>query len=226
MRNIIVLLVLLTSPLLLQAQDSCRYLSVKPDTFFINQYTDSVINERLVYTGNKDISYSSCSFVFTDTASIDIKEAATTTGVSGPFIFSRFGGYRVIYKHDSITRNTVVHAMYHVYHAGASAPVIDCEVPVIFVINSGLVPETPGTVALALYPNPVKSTATVKADKAFKHASVLLYNSVGQKVLQKDDVTSGYSVTIDCSGLPPGMYSVVVVNEGSVSSTRMHIITR
>lgn len=218
-----VFFLLLLLPVFAGAQDSCSYLTIKPDTFFIEQYKDSVVFEKLVYTGNKDISYSTCYFHLENTANIKIGDSAITTGVAGPFIFSRFGGFKVAYQKDSIEINTVVKGWYQVYHPGAGSPVIDCRVPVTFVINNSLVPELPGTVPLAIYPNPAQTSTTLKLDKGLTDATIMLYNSIGEKVWQASNITAGYSVTIDCSGLPSGGYVVVVLNGGRTVTGRMQI---
>jgi hypothetical protein len=72
--------------------------------------------------------------------------------------------------------------------------------------------------ALTVYPNPFSSAATIRSDRALKNATLVMYNSMGQKV---NDISS---ITIDAGGtielqrdlLPAGVYFIRVMEEDRI----------
>ncbi|HUM47120.1 MAG TPA: hypothetical protein PLD84_09335, partial [Chitinophagales bacterium] len=58
---------------------------------------------------------------------------------------------------------------------------------------------------ISVYPNPFSGQATLHADKMLKDATLMLYNSSGQKVKQEENI-SGQVFTLQRGGLPIGSY--------------------
>ena len=56
-----------------------------------------------------------------------------------------------------------------------------------------------------VYPNPFSSEAIIETDNAFKNATLVVYNSIGQPVKQIKDIT-GQSVVLSRDNLPNGLY--------------------
>jgi len=118
------------------AQSVCDSVSISPDTVHINQLTDQAAFIDVIYTGQNDVSYAICAFIFTDSSNMDINDLAVTNGLAGPFTFSPDGGYDIIYNNPSIPPNTIVNGFFYIYNNGISSPAIDCLLPVTFIVNS------------------------------------------------------------------------------------------
>ncbi len=69
-----------------------------------------------------------------------------------------------------------------------------------------------------IYPNPFSDYALLTATPAFNHATITLYNHLGQKIREINDV-SGHSVKFDRDNLPPGLYFVTLKNQKTVTKT-------
>src|SRR5687767_2504489 len=66
----------------------CDSVFASPDTFFVQQGTDTSVNLSVSYTGGSDISYSIVRFAFNDSTFIDINDMNVTNGVAGPFTYA------------------------------------------------------------------------------------------------------------------------------------------
>jgi hypothetical protein len=79
---------------------------------------------------------------------------------------------------------------------------------------------------LAFYPNPFSSLTTLKlnSDRYLTHASVTLYNSIGQQVNQINNI-SGQEIILHRNGLPAGLYTArLIENDKVVASERLLIV--
>lgn len=68
---------------------------------------------------------------------------------------------------------------------------------------------------LSIYPNPMTDQTTLSFDNSLEHASIFIYNSIGQKVQTTQNV-SGNTIIINRGDLPPGVYSVRVEENNQV----------
>lgn len=203
----------------LYSQSICDSLDIEPDTFFINQSFDTVVFDTLTYSGPSDISYSECYFIFSDTTYIDIKESAFTHGISGPFTFSKWNGYRIIYNTTSIPLNTIVNAQYGVYHAGITDPIIDCLLPITFIINgtTGL-ESVHEESSLNIFPNPFSTQTTLQSGNVFDDATLTVYNCFGQTIRQVKRI-SGLTITLHRENLPNGLYFIRLAQRNKIIAT-------
>ena len=69
--------------------------------------------------------------------------------------------------------------------------------------------------ATDVYPNPFISEVTIRADKPFKNARIVVYNSIGQHIKTIENV-SGSSVSIDLSGEASKLYFVTIHSDGRI----------
>ena len=212
MKSKLLLLVFALSTFGASSQTICDSVSIQPE-FHINQSLDTVVFDTLTYTGQRDISYSTCYFLFPDTSKIDIKEIAVTNGISGPFTFTKWNGYQIIYNNPNIPDNTLVNAFYGVYHGGNPNPTIDCLLPVTFIINAttGMEPLY-NQDSFSIFPNPFSSATTLQAIKNFKDATMTIYNLAGEKVKQIKNI-SGEKIILQRDNLPGGLYFIRVMQD-------------
>ena len=73
--------------------------------------------------------------------------------------------------------------------------------------------------AVAVYPNPAKDVVTVKADKL---SSVVIYNTVGQKVFEQK--LEADETTINTSDFETGIYMMRIVANGSEVTTKISVV--
>ena len=225
MKTKLLLFILTLSTLGASSQTICDSVNIEPDTFYINQSVDTVVFDTLTFIGQDDIAYSECYFNFLDTTYIDIKENAFTHGVSGPFIFSKWGGYKIIYNTPSIPANTVINAQYGVFHPGIPNPTIDCLLPVTFIING-----TTGIESLhkerrlKIFPNPFSTQTTFQTGSIFNDATLTVYNAFGQVVKQIKNV-SGQTATLFRDNLASGLYFVRLTEENKIIAADKLLIT-
>jgi hypothetical protein len=185
------------------AQDICDSVFISPDTIYLNQFSDTTVTIVITYTGQRDISYSACSFVFQDTTHITIKDYLYTNGVSGPFIF--MGTWQqLVYKNPNIPAHTIIQAQLHIDHG---PQIIDCYLPVTFIINSVMaIKDQPAELTFRIFPNPVRDRLHIVTNQG--GCEISLYDLWGKKISE----ASG--PVIDLSGLRQGIY-VLIVRKGS-----------
>lgn len=63
-----------------------------------------------------------------------------------------------------------------------------------------------------IFPNPFFAEATLRTNKIFKNASLIFYNSIGQKVKQIDNIT-GQEVTLYRDKLPSGLFFLYLTQD-------------
>ena len=78
---------------------------------------------------------------------------------------------------------------------------------------SGLVDEVPPSM-ISVYPNPVGPTATLEMGRRVHHGVLMIFNALGEHVLQQD--VSGYSTTLHFDGMPSGIYFYHLTSNGQV----------
>lgn len=225
MKTTLLLFIFTLSTLAVSSQTICDSVKIEPDTFYINQSLDTVVFDTLTFIGQADISYSKCYFNFFDTTYIDIKEIAFTHGISGPFTFTKWNGYKIIYNTSNIPVNTIVNAQYGVYHQGIPNPTIDCLLPVTFIINGTTGIESLHKESrLKIFPNPFSSQTTLQTGNIFNDATLTVYNCFGQTVKQIKNI-SGQTITLHCDNLPSGLYFIWLTQYNKVIMTDKLIIT-
>lgn len=67
-------------------------------------------------------------------------------------------------------------------------------------VENALVPNN-----LIIYPNPISTIATLTSEKPLDHATLNIYDVLGKKAKQMDNV-SGNTVTLNRDGLTNGIY--------------------
>ena len=75
------------------------------------------------------------------------------------------------------------------------------------------------TQAVQVYPNPVKDVITVKAENL---SSVVIYNSIGQKVFAQE--LDANELTINMSDYETGIYMVRIVADGNEVIRKISVI--
>jgi hypothetical protein len=188
------------------AQTVCDSVFISPDTVYINELTDVAAFVDVIYTGQNDVSYSTCSFIFPDSSNIDINYFAVSNGVAGPFVFSAPNGYQIIYNNPAIPPNTIVNAFFHIYHDAIPFPAIDCQLPVTFIINSttGLAEQPANTTRFNFFPNPASSLLTIEG--ASGETELSIYDLPGKKLFST--VLRESKTTLDLSFLSKGIYII------------------
>jgi len=225
MKTILLLYIITFSILGVSSQTICDSVNVEPDTFYINQSLDTVVFDTLTFIGQSDISYSECYFNFFDTTYIDIKESAVTNGISGPFTFTKWNGYKIIYTSSNIPVNTIVNAQYGIYHQGIPDPTIDCLLPVTFIINGTTGIESLHKESrLEIFPNPFSTQTTLLTVNIFNEATLTVYNCFGQTVKQIKNI-SGQTITLHRDNLPSGVYFIQLTQHNKVITTDKLVIT-
>lgn len=224
MKTKLLLFIFTLSTLGVSSQTICDSVNIEPDTFYINQSLDTVVFDTLKFIGQGDISYSTCYFKFFDTTYIDIKEIAITNGVSGPFTFTKWNGYKIIYNTSNIPVNTIVNAQYGVYHQGIPNPTIDRLLPVTFIINGTTGIESLHKESrLKIYPNPFSTQTTLQTGNIFNDATLTVYNCFGQTLKQIKSI-SGQTITLHRDNLPSGLYFIQLTQHNKVITTDKLVI--
>jgi hypothetical protein len=202
------------------AQSVCDSVSISPDTVYINQLTDVAAFVDVIYTGQNDISYSTCSFIFPDSSNIDINYFAVSNGIAGPFVFSAPNGYQIVYNNPAIPANTIVNAFFHIYHDANPFPAIDCQLPVTFIINSttGL-SEPVNTNRFSFFPNPVNRFLTIESTPGETELSI--YDLPGKKLFST--VLRESKTTVDLSFLSRGIYMITTEKKNYKASKKLVI---
>ncbi len=210
------------------SQTICDSVTIKPDTFYIHQSTDTVVFDTLMYIGQRDISYSICYFLFQDTTYIDIKEIAVTHGISGPFTFTKWNGYKIIHNSPNIPINTVVNAQYGVYHSAIPPPpAIDCLLPVTFIINATTgIESLYKKIKLKIWPNPFSTIATIETNATIgnKGVSMVIFDLSGHQIKRIDNI-SEQQIIIDRNNLSNGIYFIYLTLNNKIIGTDKLIIT-
>ena len=74
--------------------------------------------------------------------------------------------------------------------------------------------------ALSLYPNPVQNAAVLHWNKTIEQGTILVINSTGVKMYQKQIENSSNAISIDLSSLKNGLYYLVLIpKEGLTEKT-------
>lgn len=209
----------------LRSQTICDSVFIQPAVFYLNQAADTLVYDTLTYIGQRDISYSLVYFKFQDSTYMTIHDNAVTNGVSGPFTFSNPFGYKVNYKMPNIPASTVVNAHYGVYHAGMPAPIIDCLLPVTFIINGASAIQFAHTGgASEIYPNPFARSATVQLGCLVRNATVSIYNATG-KMLRRLTNFSGSDLVLERGDLAEGIYFLHAVQGDKLVAKHKFAVT-
>lgn len=205
------------------AQTICDSVSIAPDTFYITQGTDTVVFDTLTFTGQSDISYSTCYFHFPDTSYITINEIAVSNGISGPFTFTKWDGYKIIYKNPTIPPGTIVNGFYKVYHNAIPNPAIDCSLPVTFIINSVTeIPQHNAVQDITIYPNPATDLISINLPSNYSNPQLSIYNLTGQLLSQKPITSTQIPIT----ELRNGMYIFVIESGDKVVGRQRVVVNR
>jgi hypothetical protein len=77
---------------------------------------------------------------------------------------------------------------------------------------------------LTVYPNPVSSQAIIHSANFFKDASLIVYNSFGQKVKQINHI-SGRTVTFFRDNLESGLYFIRLMEDDKILATNKLVIS-
>jgi hypothetical protein len=211
LKNLFFLLLIFLSGKM-NSQTICDSVSIDPDTIYISQLTDTTVTTDIIYTGQRDISYSACSFIFADTTHIKISDYVYTNGVSGPFILTATW-YKLVYKNPNIPANTVVTAQFRIDHG---PQIIDCYLPVTFIINSTIdIKEFSDEVQFQAFPNPGYDLVKVRTKDGGYDISV--FDLQGRKI--SDHRAKSAESVIDLSGSGPGVY-LIVLRKGNQITTR------
>ena len=78
--------------------------------------------------------------------------------------------------------------------------------------------EIPYEVKLNIFPNPFSDLATLQTQATLEEATLLIYNSLGQKVTQINNI-SGQNVTLCRNNLPCGLYLIHLVEHNIIIAT-------
>lgn len=73
------------------------------------------------------------------------------------------------------------------------------------------------TVSIGISPNPCQNEIVFSNDESFVNASLTIVNSIGQIVVQMENIT-GTAVQVDSKNLPAGMYFTTIKDEGQIFS--------
>lgn len=74
------------------------------------------------------------------------------------------------------------------------------------------------------YPNPFTTKITIQTEIVLKNASLIVYNSFGQRIKQMDNI-SGQSFTLHRDNLPSGVYFLQVTQDNNTLITDKLVIT-
>lgn len=220
----------LLAPLLLfslsaRSQTICDSVFIQPAVFYLTQPTDSLVYDTLTYTGQRDISYSNVYFKFQDSTYIIIHDNSVTHGVAGPFTYSYPFGYKIIYKMANIPANTIVNAHYGVYHAGNPSPIIDCLLPVTFVINPVAGLQAHSDPQLNVFPNPLASTLEIRLEHRLQNGSAAFFNAVGEQVKFIANL-QGRTLSLRHINLVPGVYFLELKDKDQIIGTKKIVISQ
>jgi hypothetical protein len=81
--------------------------------------------------------------------------------------------------------------------------------------------EIDATYALVIYPNPASGEVTMQVPNEMANAALVVYNAVGQTVIQQSNIANAPSVRIDVSPLAAGLYVVELRSEGARMRARL-----
>jgi len=77
---------------------------------------------------------------------------------------------------------------------------------------------------IEFFPNPFSSQLNITTSTDFENASLKLFNSVGQLVMEKNNL-NGKSISIERENLSNGIYFVELLQEGNVLTKSKLIVT-
>jgi hypothetical protein len=78
-----------------------------------------------------------------------------------------------------------------------------------------------GKSGVKIFPNPAKDFINVKVQSDIRYANLLIYNNLGQVVLNK---TIDKDCKIDISDIKPGVYTIIIQSSGELEKTRLVVI--
>lgn len=81
----------------------------------------------------------------------------------------------------------------------------------------------PNEQTLVVFPNPVAQQLTVQSQVKYTGATLIIRNVIGERVMQIEDM-SGSTLTIDCSELTDGIYSIQIVQGAEVRVTEKIVV--
>jgi uncharacterized delta-60 repeat protein len=91
-------------------------------------------------------------------------------------------------------------------------------------ILDGINTDTPQTSVLNVYPNPFSTQTTLQTENVFDNATLIMYNSAGQKVRSISNI-NGQTITLIREGLSVGFYFVQIMENNKITSSTKLIIT-
>lgn len=83
---------------------------------------------------------------------------------------------------------------------------------------------TPQSKEVKFYPNPFSTQMNIISPNDFENASFKLYNSVGQLVLERNNL-NGKSITLERENLSNGIYLIQLFQEGKMLTTNKLVIS-
>ena len=82
----------------------------------------------------------------------------------------------------------------------------------------------PQSKEVKFYPNPFTTQMSISSSNDFENASFKLYNSVGQLVLERNNL-NGKSVTLERENLSNGIYLIQLFQDGKMLATDKLVIS-
>ncbi len=80
----------------------------------------------------------------------------------------------------------------------------------------------PNEIALNIYPNPSKSETTIQSNIYLTNATLVIFNSVGERITQKSNI-SGNTINLKLDNFKPGIY-FIHINEGNNVSIKNRMV--
>ena len=77
----------------------------------------------------------------------------------------------------------------------------------------------------SIFPNPFSSTTTLRTDKNFKDATLIVYNLFGQEVKEMKNI-SGQSITLQRDNLPSGLYFIRLMQDNKIIATDKLVVSQ
>jgi hypothetical protein len=174
-----------------------------------------------------------------------IVQAADTDGVlltipfsSGPFTVSPgiyFLGVNQYATDSNITLGTSTYnyrpeSAYFLFEGGtwtpveqnAGGPIIVCYILRLNMQDLSISVNEIGDRKFQVYPNPTSSSLNIKSMDANGEFSVELYDMVGNKIMEMDAIAAR-EISLDVSGVAPGMYLLKTTAGGNSSSVRVAV---
>lgn len=201
---------------------SCDYLAdsidVIPDTIYITEGVDTVIQIDFMNSSHIDLSYAFLWITMEDTSFIEINDTTATGGLTSPFPFPWTWEAKLDYKTTSIPLNTVVKATFYVWNGKIDTPIYNgCELPLIFIINSTIVSNTAPNNSKqfrSISPNPLVDQSIIKLRQfPEKPYQIVAYDLYGSEVFHSKSLISQEYVLDRNNFSSPGIYFIFLQQE-------------